>query len=231
LIATVSAVWLGSAVLFCLFHRLGPRIALEILGGIAVLAIAVRYRILPLGPFEEWYEDFQHNRRMAHMRRLARAEQIEADPVNQEILFIQQFGSPRLMLMLRPEEFFDVAVHHFRLLGYARRHQRISGGGPTDAILRQGEELYMLRCVKLDEGTVDDAEVRALAALLEKNCCAGGVLVTNLAFTDDAEQAAMKLSVTLLDGKTLAGSIMGFQLRDPTAQKSTPRPRRLFPWI
>jgi len=216
LVVMASAVWLGSAILFLFFHRMGPWITLGGVCGLLFLIIALKCHLLPLGPLEEWYEDFVFSRRIARMRRIAHEEQVAADPINQEILYIQQFASPKMMRMLRAGEFMDVAVRHFRLLGYARRHQRIRDGGDTDAILRRGENLYLLRCLKLETGQIGEAEVAALAALLAGNSCAGGILVTNLAFAPEAEQAALKHHIALLDGTTLAGSIMAFPLREPT---------------
>lgn len=210
--------WLGAAVLFLLFHRLDWQIALASAVTAAALAFVLRYRLLSLGPLERWYDDFQYNRRMARMRSLARQEQIEADPINQAILHLQQFASPGLMLLLTPDEFFDLVVRYFRLLGYARRHQRISMGQATDAILRLGEDLYVLRSIHLATEPVGEAAVRTLATVVERNHCARGILVTNLGFSANAEHAAEELNTILVDGARLAAGIMAFQLRDPMTQ-------------
>lgn len=221
----ISAVWLGIAVLYLYLHRFGPLATLLTVCGVLVLGVLIRYRILPLGPIEGWYDEYRHRRRIARLSRLAREEQIAADPVNNEILYVQQFASPGLMLLLTPEEFFDLVLHYFRLLGYARRYQRVELGGPTDAILRRGNDWYLLRCLRLERGQVEEAELRSLAITMDENLCLLGILVTNQTFTPEAEKAARELQITLLDGQTLAGSIQAFQLRDPTApSRPTRRP-------
>ena len=228
LVTIASAVWLGSAVLFFSYHRLGLPVTLGCLAGGLLLLAGFKYRLLSLGPFEERFDEFMRARRMARLRRLARQEQIATDPINNEILYIQQFASPGLMAMLTGEEFLDVVVRYFRLQGYARRYQRVECGGPTDAILRKGKDWYLLRCLRLDTEAelVDERVVRAMAEVMDENLCLLGILVTNGRFTPRAEIAAAELDITLLDGVTLAGSMQAFQLRAPTVPWQPNRPRR-----
>jgi restriction system protein len=106
------------------------------------------------------------------------------------------------------EDFERLVGEYFRRQGFQVTRQGGNGSdGGIDLILRKDKEMHLVQCKQWKAFKVGVQPVREFYGVLVARGAAGGYFVTSGIYTDDAQEFARGLNITLIDGQKLRNMI------------------------
>ena len=116
---------------------------------------------------------------------------------------LQPVSDSRLLRQLGVREFERLVAEAFRQQGYEVVERADDTRDGPDLLLRQGRQVFLLRCKHWRAPRVGVEMVREFMALVAAHEASGGFVVTCGRFSKDARRTARALRLQLLDGPRL----------------------------